>query len=108
LAPADHEPGWSVGHPCVRSDSNLILNAIEINKPTARSFTPEEQAAMDKFRDHVHQLALHGGLSADNIRNVLQAMKAHPDFSTEILQVLTAEARALHDVAPGARLIDLE
>lgn len=81
---------------------------MEINRPMARSLTPEEQAAMDQFRDRVHQLALHGGLSADNVRNVLQAMKAHPDFSTEILQVLTAEARALQEVAPGMRLIELE
>ena len=36
---------------------------MEINRPMPRSFTPEEQQAMDRFRQRVHEMAMQGGLS---------------------------------------------
>jgi hypothetical protein len=95
-------------------DSRLVVkrpygdSAMEIDRPTAARLTPEQQRALDHFRERVHELALHGGLSADTVRNVVRAMKQHPDFSVEILQVLFEESRALQQAAPGVSLLDLQ
>jgi hypothetical protein len=56
----------------------------------------------------VHGLALSGGLTADTVRNVVRAMKQHPDFSVEILQVLYEESAVLREAAPGVSLLDLQ
>jgi hypothetical protein len=81
---------------------------MEIDRPSTRTPTPEEQRALDQFREKVHQLALHGGLTAENVRRVVAAMRAHPDFSAEIMQVLFDEASQLREAAPGTSLLDLE
>ena len=81
---------------------------MEINRPSAASLTPEQQQALEQFRQRVHELALSGGLTADPVRNVVRAMRQHPDFSTEILQVLYAESSVLREAAPGVSLFELE
>lgn len=63
---------------------------------------------MEAFRERVHALALQGGLTAQNVRNLVQAMKQHPDFSSEILQVLFDEWEQLQELAPGRSLLELD
>lgn len=81
---------------------------MEIQRPQARPLTPQEQQAMEEFRQRVHALALQGGLSAQNMRNLVRAMKQHPDFSADILQVLFDELQERQQIAPGTSLMDLE
>jgi hypothetical protein len=81
---------------------------MEINRPASPELTPEQQAALEHFRQRVHELSLHGGLTPEAVRNVVRAMREHPQFSREILQVLMDEASALREAAPGVSLLDLD
>lgn len=81
---------------------------MEVTRKEPRPLTPAEQAAMDQFRQRIHQLALHGGLTSDSLRNVVKAMKAHPEFSHEILHVLFEEMEQMDWIPPGTLLIPLE
>ena len=81
---------------------------MEINHPSSPELTPEQQEALEHFRQRVHDLALHGGLTPDTVRNVVRAMRQHPQFSREILQVLVDESRELREAAPGLSLLDLD
>ncbi len=82
--------------------------AMEINRPSRATLTPEQQQALEQFRERVHALALSGGLTTDTVRNVVRAMRQHPDFSVEILQVLYEESDVLREAAPGVSLLDLQ
>jgi hypothetical protein len=42
------------------------------------------------------------------VRKVVRAMREHPQFSREILQVLVDESSALREMAPGVSLLDQE
>jgi hypothetical protein len=64
---------------------------MEINRPSSPELTPEQQAAMEHFRQRVHALTLNGGLTPDTVRNV----------------VLADEAQELREIAPGQSLLDL-
>ncbi len=81
---------------------------MEISRPASPELTPEQQAALEHFRQRVHELSLHGGLTPDAVRSVVRAMREHPQFSREILQVLMDEASALRQAAPGVSLLDLD
>ncbi len=61
---------------------------------------------MENVRQRVHELTLHGGLNLDTVRNVVRAIREHPQFSREILQVLVDESSALREAAPGVSLLD--
>jgi hypothetical protein len=80
---------------------------MEINRPSSPELTAEQQQALEHFRQRVHELTLHGGLTPDTVRNVVRAMREHPQFSREILQVLVDESSALREAAPGVSLLDL-
>lgn len=55
---------------------------MEIHRPApSRPLTVNEELALQHFRERLHQQALHGGLSVDSVRNIVRAMKQHPDFS---------------------------
>ena len=54
----------------------------------------------------MHELTLHGGLNLDTVRNVVRAIREHPQLSREILQVLVDESSALREAAPGVSLLD--
>lgn len=60
------------------------------------------------FSSREAQQALHGGLSVDSVRNIVRAMKQHPDFSHEILAVIGEELREMRRVAPGLPLFELD
>lgn len=81
---------------------------MEVTKKETRALTASEQIAMDQFRQCIHQLALHEGLTSENLRNVVQAMKAHPDFSHEILHVLFEEMEQMNSIPPGTLLVSLD
>jgi hypothetical protein len=80
---------------------------MDVNRPPSRPLTPEEQAAMESFRERIHGLALRGGLTAQNVRSMVQAMRTHPDVGPDILQVLLDELHLLHEEAPGLQPFDL-
>jgi hypothetical protein len=80
---------------------------MEIDRPSSPELTAEQQQALEHFRQRVHELTLLGGLTPDTVRNVVRAMREHPQFSREILQVLVDESRALREAAPGVSLLDL-
>ena len=82
---------------------------MEINRPApSRPLTAKEERALQHFRDRLHQQTLHGGLSVDSVRNIVRAMKQHPDFSHEILAVIGEELREMRRVAPGLPLFELD
>lgn len=81
---------------------------MEINRPGAKPLTPEQQQAFDRAREELHQRALHGGLSSDDIQRIVSAMKAHPEVSYEVIQLLMQEAATLQEGGPGIRLLNLE
>ena len=81
---------------------------MEINRPPSPELTPEQEQALDHFRQRVHQLTLSGGLTPDTVRSVVRAMREHPQYSREILQVLVDESSALREAAPGLSLFDLD
>ncbi|MFM7512565.1 MAG: hypothetical protein ACKO3F_04245 [Cyanobium sp.] len=43
---------------------------MEINRPASPELTAEQQQALEHFRQRVHELTLHGGLTPDTVRNV--------------------------------------
>jgi len=61
---------------------------------------------LENVRQRVHELTLHGGLNLDTVRNVVRAIREHPQLSREILQVLVDESSALREAAPGVSLLD--
>jgi len=82
---------------------------MEINRPAPlRPLTAQEEQTLNHFRDRIHQQALHGGLSVDSVRNIVRALREHPDFSHEILAVIGDELRAMQQVAPGLSLFELD
>ena len=82
---------------------------MEIHRPApSRPLTANEELALQHFRERLHQQALHGGLSVDSVRNIVRAMKQHPDFSHEILAVIGEELREMRRVAPGLPLFELD
>lgn len=80
---------------------------MEINRPGAKPLTPELQAAFERAREELHQRALHGGLSTDDVHRIVNAMKAHPEASYEVIQLLMQEAATLQGAGPGIRLLNL-
>jgi hypothetical protein len=42
------------------------------------------------------------------VRNIVRALREHPDFSHEILAVIGDELRAMREVAPGLPLFELD
>ena len=75
---------------------------MEINRPSARPLTPEEQVVFEEFRQTLHQKVLAGGLHGDDIRQLLAGIRAHPDASEEIVAAVAEEVRSL-----GQPLVDL-
>jgi hypothetical protein len=43
-----------------------------------------------------------------HVRNMVRAMKAHPEFSSDILKVLFDGLQALLELAPGRQAFDLD
>jgi hypothetical protein len=84
------------------------LAPVEINRPRSPELTTEKQQALEHFRQRVHELTLNGGITSVTVRNVVRAMREHPQFSREVLQVLVDESSALRETAPGVSLLDLE
>jgi hypothetical protein len=81
---------------------------VEINRPGSKPLTAEQQKLLEHYRQELHQRALHGGLSGDDVQRIVTAMKAHPEVSFEVIQVLVEEAATLQEAGPGIRLLDLE
>lgn len=87
----------------------FIHKGMEINRPApSRPLTPKEDLALQHFRESIHRQALHGGLSIDSVRNIVRAIKQHPDFSHDILAVIGDELREMRQVAPSLNLFELE
>ena len=63
---------------------------------------------MQHFRERLHQQTLHGGLTVDSVRNIVRAIKQHPDFSHDILAVIGEELREMRRAAPGLPLFELD
>ncbi len=80
---------------------------MEINRPGAKPLTPAQQEAFDRAREEVHQRALHGGLSSDDVQRIVAAMRAHPEVSHEVIQLLMDEVATLRGAGPGIRLLNL-
>ena len=75
---------------------------MEINRPSARPLTPEEQVVFEEFRQTLHQKVLAGGLHGDDIRQLVAGIRAHPDASEAIVDAVAEEVRTL-----GQPLVDL-
>ena len=80
---------------------------MEINRPGAKPLTPEQQQAFERAKQEVHQRALNGGLSSDDVQRIVMAMRAHPEVSHEVIQLLMDEVATLQGAGPGIRLLNL-
>jgi len=82
---------------------------MEFNRPApSRPLTAKEELALQHFRERLHQQTLHGGLTVDSVRNIVRAIKQHPDFSHDILAVIGEELREMRRAAPGLPLFELD
>jgi hypothetical protein len=82
---------------------------MEINHPTPKQpLSPQEELALQHFREQIHQQVLHGGLSVDSVRNIVRTLKKHPDYSQEILAAIDEEIREMRNVAPGINVFALD
>ncbi len=80
---------------------------MEIHRPGAKPLTPEQQQAFERARGELHQRALNGGLTSDDVQRIVAAMRAHPEVSYEVIQLLMQEAATLQGAGPGVRLLNL-
>lgn len=80
---------------------------MEIHRPGAKPLTPEQQQAFERARGELHQRALNGGLTSDDVQRIVAAMRAHPEVSYEVIQLLMEEATTLQGAGPGIRLLNL-
>jgi hypothetical protein len=80
---------------------------VEIHRPGAKPLTPEQQQAFERARGELHQRALNGGLTSDDVQRIVAAMRAHPEVSYEVIQLLMQEAATLQGAGPGVRLLNL-
>lgn len=78
---------------------------MEIDHPGARPLTAQEQALLETFRQRLHERVVSGGLSADDVRRIIEWIRSRPEASTEIIQVMAEEARQL---LPGERLLTFD
>ena len=78
---------------------------MEVHRYGAKPLTPEQEVIFEQYRQKLHQRALHGGLTSDEVRRIVVAMKANTNVSSEILQVVFDEVEKL---APGQRLLSFE
>ncbi|MFM7634772.1 MAG: hypothetical protein ACKO7Z_04135 [Cyanobacteriota bacterium] len=81
---------------------------MEINRPGASALTPEQQSALERARAEIHGRALQGGLTSDDVQRIVAAMKAHPEVSHEVIQLLMEEVATLQGAGPGIRLLNLD
>lgn len=51
---------------------------MEINHPNQKPLTPEEQALLDEFRAKLRERVLSVGLTSDDVRRIVESMRAHP------------------------------
>lgn len=75
---------------------------MEINHPNQKPLTPEEQALLDEFRAKLRERVLSVGLTSDDVRRIVESMRAHPNASLKVIQAVLEEARAL---VPDRRLL---
>lgn len=80
---------------------------MEINRPGAKALSPAQQEAFERARAEVHQRALNGGLSTVDVQRIVSAMRAHPEVSYEVIQLLMDEVATLQGAGPGIRLLNL-
>ena len=78
---------------------------MEINRPGAKALTEEQQQLFAQARETLHQKALSGGLTATDVRAIVGSMRAHPDVSYEVIQLLFEEVRQLPE---GQRLLSFD
>ena len=85
-----------------------LQSTVEIHRPGAKPLTPEQQQLLERARADLHQRALNGGLSSDDVQRIVAAMKAKPEVSYAVIQLLVAEAATLQGAGPGIRLLNLD
>jgi hypothetical protein len=78
---------------------------LEIDHPGARPVTPQEQALLELFRQRLHERVITGGLSVDDVRRIVAAIRSHPHASVELMRAIGEEAR---QQLPGGQLISFE
>lgn len=78
---------------------------MEIQRRGSTPLTAEQEKLFAHYRDQLHTKALHGGLSGEDVQTIIRAVKAHPDVSFEVLEVLFDEVRRLPD---GQRLLSVD
>lgn len=81
---------------------------MEISRPGSQPLSPEQQRLFESAREQLHHRALNGGLTSDDIRRIVAAVRTHPEISYEVVQLVLQEAEALHGADPALRLLNLE
>lgn len=78
---------------------------MDIQRPGAKPLTPEQEQLFSEARERLHRKAVSGGLTASDVQTIVQSMRAHPDVSYEVIQLLFDEVRQLPE---GQRLLSFD
>jgi phosphoribosylanthranilate isomerase len=78
---------------------------MEIHRQGGAPLSPAQEQVLAHYREQLHERALHGGLTPENVQDIVRAVRAHPDVSFEVLEVLFDEVKRLPD---GQRLLSFE
>jgi hypothetical protein len=81
---------------------------VEIDRPGAHALTPEQEKLFEEARATLHRKALQGGLHLEDIRQIVAAVRAHPEISHAVVQLLMDEVSVLQGADPSLRLLNLD
>ncbi len=82
-----------------------LIRAVEINHPGAKPLSTEEQALLEQFRQRLHERVVSVGLTADDVRRIVEGIRSHPAASLEVMRLITEEARQR---LPGGRMLTFD
>lgn len=83
----------------------LAHRLMEINHPNRKPLTAEELVLLEEFRQKLKGRVLSVGLTSDDVRQIVEGLRRHPNTSLEVIQAVLEEARAL---VPGRRLVTFD
>jgi hypothetical protein len=78
---------------------------MQVDHPDARPLSEAEQALLESFRVRLRERVGSVGLTADDVRHLVQAMHSHPEASVEVIRIIREEASAM---LPGQHLFNYD
>lgn len=79
--------------------------AVQVDHPGSHPLSQAEQALLETFRTRLHERVSSVGLTVDDVRHLLKAMRSHPEASVEVIRIMREEASTL---MPGQSLFSFD